>query len=77
MHNRLKNTINYKGKSQNWSNGCRMTKAQEASGTERAPSAHRWNKMCQKCVTIVRNRAPPLGTAESTRTWRAPPWSLI
>ena len=27
MQSRLKNTINYKGKSQNWPNGCRMTKA--------------------------------------------------
>ena len=87
MHSRLENTVNYKGKSQNWPNGCRLTKhrshpgaprtTQEAWGTERAPSGHRWTKMCQKCETVVRNRAPPLGTAESTRTWRAPPWSLI
>ena len=27
MHDRLENTLNYKGKSQNWPNGCRMTKA--------------------------------------------------
>ena len=47
---------------------------QEAPGTERAWSGHGWTKMCQKCATVVRNRAGPIHAAESTRTWRPPPW---
>ena len=41
MHDRLENTMNYKGKSQHWPNGCRVTKAPR-SICERA----RWEQRC-------------------------------
>ena len=50
-----------------------IQEAFERPSTDRASRGHSWTKMCQKCDTVVKNRASPLPSAESTRTWSAPP----